>query len=171
MAKSNIRFKWNDELEEAFKECKRLMLDTKSGILRTPVEMEPYILFTDASKSHIDSILAQVQQASDKEVSEEKIQRGTKRIYLIKFYSKMLEERDLSLPICLKELFSLSESLKHFHTRLIGNEIHVFVDSRVVSYWCSMDLCSERVARAMAIIQQHMITIRFVPSTLMRQIS
>jgi hypothetical protein len=29
-----------------------------------------------------------------------------------------------------------------------------------------MDLCSERVARAMAIIQQHMITIRFVPSTL-----
>jgi hypothetical protein len=116
MAKSNVRFKWNDELEDAFKECKRLMLDTKSGILRTPVEMEPYVLFTDARKSHIGSILAQIQEPSEKEISNEKIQKDTKRIYLIKFFSKMLEQRDLSLPICLKELFSLSESLKHFHT-------------------------------------------------------
>jgi hypothetical protein len=124
IAKCNIRFKWNDELENAFKECKRLMMDTKSGILRTPVELEPYVLFTDASKSHIGSILTQIQEPSDKEISNEKIQKGTKRIYLIKFFSKMLEQRVFSLPICLKELFSLSESLKHFHTHLIGNEIH-----------------------------------------------
>jgi hypothetical protein len=69
------------------------MLDTKSGILRTPVELEPYVLFTDASKSHIGSILAQIQETSDKEICTEKIPRGTKRIYLIKFFSNMLEQR------------------------------------------------------------------------------
>ena len=134
-------------------------MDSSTGVLQCPVEGKPYCLFTDSSKFVVGSFLCQLQDDENSEHSEMKL-------YLLKFFSKNLDDRDLLLPIFVKELLSLQKSLKYFLCYLAGVTVHVFVDSKVVSYWVSMSICSERVARAISVIQEFDIKIFFVSSHL-----
>ena len=88
-------------------------------------------------------MLVQEQEVSDREVKLDGITPGTRRIYLIQYFSRQLQESDVTLPIVFKELYSLSECLKHWHPYLIGQKTTVFVDNHVLSYWVSMQIVSE----------------------------
>ena len=66
----------------------------------------------------------------------------------------------------LKEMQSLRECLAHWSYLLKGRcQTIVYVDSRYLSYWVSLQLISEKVARWVSLISEYDIAIHFLPST------
>ena len=92
---------------------------------------------------------------------------STRRLYLIQYYSKVVPDRDSLLPMCILELQALYLCLRKWRHYLQTSVPTVcFVDSRIVSFWCSMEIVSERVARWLIYVSEFAVEVRFVPSSM-----
>ena len=168
MAKAGVRFNWTPEMEECFRSVLNAILDPSTNCLRAPVEPgveTPFCIFSDAAKNSVGGLLTQQQFVGRDEALRDGLDERGKRLYLIQYYSKSIRGAGILAPISLKELLGLKESLVHWaHLVKGGPQVICFVDSRYVSYWCSLDLISEKVARWLMVISEYNIVIKFLPS-------
>ena len=127
----------------------------------------PFVIFVDSSRYSFGSILCQIQPMSENEILNEKLSKSLHRIYLIEYFSRAIPDNSLLCPIAILELESLYLCLKHWrHFVLGGFRVIIMTDSRFVSYWLSIDLCSEKIARIIDFISQFNLEINFLPSEL-----
>ena len=169
MAKSHVRFVWNDELEADLRDAIEALLDPLTGVLRVPVASSPrtpFVLLTDASSHSLGAVLGQIQRVGIEEGIRDKLDPDCHRLYLISFYNVSVPKEEALLPIALKELKGLYLALKHYeiYTRISTHPCIVYSDSRVVCCWMSMDVVSPKVARWLNYISEFNIVIRFIPS-------
>ena len=158
MAKSGVRFSWSQELEKDLREAIRILLDPVTGCLRparAPSERFPFVVFVDSSRHAFGGVLCQIQEVSDFEIKNENLDKSTSRLYLIEYFSKAIPSNSKLTPIALLELESLFLCLKHWRGFLQnGIKTICFTDSRFVSYWRSIELCSKKVARILMYISE-----------------
>ena len=170
MAKAGVRFKWGEVEEKALRDTLGRILCPITGCLRPAISASPktpYVIYSDSSRYSLGGVLCQRQKVGDKEISEEKLDPETYRIYLIQYFAKMIKSNELLTPIAILELESLFQCLKHWKFLIYGGARTIcFTDSRYVSYWLSLELCSEKVARMLLEISEYDIEIRFLPSEL-----
>ena len=170
MGKSDRRFKWDMDLESDLRSAISILLDPVTGCLRPPInpsESHPYVLFVDSSRSAFGGVLAQIQNVSEYEIENEKLDKNTKRMYLIGYYAKAIKDHQLLSPICILELESLFLCLKHWKANLLGKSTTiVYTDSKYVSFWISIEIMSEKIARYLAFISEFNLELRFLPSEL-----
>ena len=170
MCKSGNRFRWGEDMERDLRRSIEILLDPVTGCLRPPVMATaetPMVLFTDSSKYSYGGCLCQVQKVSDHEVETEGVAKDLHRIYLLEYYSKSVPKNQILTPIAILELESLFQCLKHWKVYLHGNVTNiVYVDSRYVSYWQSLEWVSEKIARMVGYIAEFNLEVRFIPSTL-----
>ena len=110
LAKNQIKFKWDDELESDLRESIEVLLDPISGCLRAPIaptKEHCFVLFTDSSRHAFGGVLAQIQRVGEMEIKNEGLHPNTKRMYLIEYYSKSIPDNQKLTPIALLELESL----------------------------------------------------------------
>ena len=106
--------------------------------------------------------MTQVQPVSEYEITSESVSENIHRMYLIEYYSRLIPESSLLTPIALLELESLFLCMKHWSTYIrVGYKTYIYTDSRYVSYWASLELCSEKVARFISFICEFNIEIIF----------
>ena len=170
LAKANARFKWDNEHEQDLRDCIEIILDPISGCLRPAVEASEeckMCVMTDASKTSLGAVLVQYQYITEEEAHRENIDKSTRRLYLIEYYSSFIHERDMILPIAILELYSLEKALAHWRHYLYGSyKFIVLTDSAYVSFWVNLRIISERVARSIYFIGTYDFNIHFIPSTL-----
>ena len=171
LGKSNMRFKWTPELERDLRGAIEILLDPITGCLRTPITPSsdhPFVLFTDSSRSAFGGVLSQIQEVSEGEIAMEGVKAGDRRLYLCEYFAKSIKGDQKLTPIALLELESLFLSLKHWKNFCLvtDSKVIVYTDSRYVSYFSSLELCSEKVARMLCYISEFSIELRFLPSEL-----
>ena len=111
--------------------------------------------------------MTQVQPVGEYEITSEGVSENVHRMYLIEYYSRLIPESSLLTPIALLELESLFLCMKHWSTYIrVGFKTYIYTDSRYVSYWASLELCSEKVARFISFICEFNVEIIFLPSEL-----
>ena len=170
MCKSGNRFQWSDDLERDLRKAIEIILCPITGCLRPPIsssECCPFVLFIDSSRHHYGGVLCQMQPVGEREIKEEGLGEEVHRLYLLEYYSKAIPQNQLLVPIALLELESLFLCLKHWRAYLLGGcKFICYSDSRYVSFWYSLELCSEKVARWLQFISEFSLEIRFIPSEL-----
>ena len=170
MCKSGNRFRWSDELEGDLRKSIEIILCPITGCLRPPITASdccPFVMFIDSSRHHYGGVLCQMQPVGEKEMEREGLKENVHRLYLLEYYAKAIPQNQLLVPIALLELESLFLCLKHWKAYLLGGSKFIcYSDSRYVSYWYSLELCSEKVARWLQFISEFSIEIRFIPSEL-----
>ena len=170
MAKINARFRWEDKHEKELRACLKILLEPNTNCLRPPIgptNETHYVVFTDSSSHTFGALLCQFQHVTQEEVERDKVEKNAKRLYLLEYFSRVIDERDRLMPIAVLELFALDKCLKFWHSYLYGGpKFLIMSDSVVISYWLSLRLINERVARAIFNISQYDFLIQFIPSTL-----
>ena len=170
LCKSGNRFRWSEDLEKDLRESIEILLCPETGCLRpakAPSEECPFVIFSDSSRHAFGGVLAQFQRVSEIEIREEKLQPEECRLYLIEYFAKSIPPNQLLTPISLLELESLYLCLKHWKSYVMGGvRVICYTDSRFVSYWTSLELCSEKVARQLQFISEFNIEVRFLMSEL-----
>ena len=171
LAKNNVRFNWEEKHETELRDSIEIILDPTTNCLRPPISVQGsseagrWHVFSDSSKLSFGGLLMQLQPLTPAERARDKVSDEF-RLYLIEYFSTQIHERDMILPIAILELISLEKTLSHWKHYLQYSRFVVFTDSRYVSYWVSLDIISERVARAIHVISQYDLVVKFLPSTL-----
>ena len=171
VAKKATRFFWDQGKEESLRSALSALLDPVSGSVRAPKEPsreEYFVLFTDASrKAGLGCVLCQVQQVSQLEVERDGVEAGSHRLYLLLYCNKAIATSEELTPIALLELEALFVGCHKFRPYLsVSYPTVIYTDSRVVSYWVSMEVVSEKVARMLNFLSEFKLKVRFTPSSM-----
>jgi hypothetical protein len=121
----NKKIIWNDKLESAFLELKRMV--SKETLLNYPDWSKPFDIHTDASDKQLGAVISQNKKP-------------------IAFFSRRLSKAQQNYTTTEKELLSIVECLKQFRGILFGYEINVFSDHKNLVY-AAMVSESQRVMR------------------------
>jgi transposase InsO family protein len=139
MAGKNTPFKWTPECNKAFKEIKKTV--SKNVLLSFPDYTKPFELYTDASDKQLGSMLKQ----------------GSN---VLAFFSKKLSKSQQNYGVGEKEMLSVVESLKEFHTMVHGYPIDVFVDHK--NWTHDKIIRNARVMRWRMMLEDYDITLHYV---------
>ena len=120
LLKKDIAFKWSQECQEAFDKLK-LALTSEPVMLAYPRFDKEFILFCDASNSHLGYILSQ------------KDDQNRERV--IAYGSKTLNDTQRKYPISEREMMAIIEGVKHFGAYLSDDRpFTIITDHKALKY-------------------------------------
>lgn len=120
LKKKNVAFIWDTAQEEAFQECKSLLMS--NHVLKHPDFTKPFILFTDASNIGIGAVLSQ------QDDSEEGFIRP------VYYGSKSLTDAERRTSIYEREFLAIVYFIHFFKVYLIGHKFVVYTDQKSLQY-------------------------------------
>ena len=113
MCGKNEKFKWTDQLQEAFKMVKTKIAN--EAMLAHPDFSKLFDVHTDSSNYQLGGVISQ----------------GGKPIV---FFSKKLNQAQKKYLITEKELLSITDTLKEFNYLLLGNRVAVYADHKNLTH-------------------------------------
>ena len=138
LTSDSVKWKWGEEEQKAFKEAKRII--SKNAMLAFPDFNKKFVLYTDASKYQLGSVITQDNKP-------------------LAFYSRKLKDAQTRYTTTERELLSIVETLKEFRNILLGHEIEVFTDHMNLTYH---DLTTERVLRWRLLMEEYNVKIHYI---------
>lgn len=139
MVGKNAKFQWTEQHQQAFDEIKRLV--SKEVLLSFPDYSQRFELYTDASDRQLGAVL----------------QQGAKTLA---FFSKKLTPTQQRYGVGEKEMLSIVEALKEFHTMIFGYPIDIHTDHLNWTY--DKTLRNARVMRWRLLMQEYAPTLYYV---------
>ena len=139
--KKNQKIQWNNELENAFNEMKRMV--SEETFLNYPDWSKKFTVHTDASDKQLGAVISQDNKP-------------------IAFFSRRLSKAQRNYTTTEKELLSIVECLKQFKNILFGYEIDVYSDHKNLVYAATISE-SQRVMRWRMILEEFAPTIHHIP--------
>lgn len=124
MSSQYVRFKWEDEQQEAFEKIKTDMIN--ATYLTMPSWTKPFIIFADASEVAVGSVLAQI--ADDDE-----------SFNFIAFASKKFSDQQKNWSATEKELYAIVWSCERFDGFIKGQPILIYTDHKSLENLTSID--------------------------------
>ena len=113
-------------------------------MLHHPNFNKPFVIHTDASDRQLRSIISQEGKP-------------------IAYFSPMLTSAQQKYTTTDKELLSIVETLKEFHSILYGNRVEVHTDHRNLTYNNSTH--QQRVLRQQLILEEYGVTLHYIKGT------
>ena len=157
LTKKYARFKWDDKCQSAFEQLKADL--TVVPLLAYPDPNKPYILYTDASKNCIGSVLVQ-------ECEGEMWIPGIKDEKPIYFLShKMSESQIRSYSVTEKELFAIHYSLNKLHFYLHNAEFVIKTDHKPLEYLFTAFTNSRRITAWAVNVNSYRCRLEYLPGT------
>ena len=157
LTKKYARFKWDDKCQSAFEKLKSDL--TVVPLLAYPDPNKPYILYTDASKSCIGSVLIQ-------ECEGEMWIPGIKNEKPIYFLShKMSESQIRSYSVTEKELFAIHYSLNKLHFYLHNADFVIKTDHKPLEYLFTAFTNSRRITAWAVNVNSYRCKLEYLPGT------
>ena len=138
--KKNQKIQWNNELENAFNEMKRMV--SEETFLNYPDWSKKFTVHTDASDKQLGAVISQDNKP-------------------IAFFSRRLSKAQRNYTTTEKELLSIVECLKQFKNILFGYEIDVYSDHKNLVYAATISE-SQRVMRWRMILEEFAPTIHHI---------
>ena len=132
------KYHWSDDCELAFKKMKALVC--KETLLRYPDSNKPYYIKTDASDYQLGGVILQLCSKTNKLVP-------------IAYYTRKLNPAQKNYTTIEKELLSIVEIFKEFHTILFGGRIIVFTDHKNLTHDMSQ-YTTQRVLRWRLLLEE-----------------
>lgn len=124
------KFVWTQECQQAFETLKQALIT--SPTLAYPNTHDPYILDCDASSFAIGSVLSQIQNGIEKPIA---------------YYSRVLHKTERNWCVTRRELFSIVESVTHFHQYLYGLPFTVRTDHSALQWLLQFKSPSGQLSR------------------------
>ena len=143
ITKKDVEFVWNEQMEEAFKELKKLLIS--APILRAPNWNNKWILYTDASGFAIGGILAQID--------------GSGFEYVVAYFSRILKGAELHLTISELECLALVYGVKINQIYLTGVHFTIITDHAALVWLMNIKNPSGKLARWSIYLQSFDFTI------------
>ena len=135
------KFTWTATEQKAFEDMKRIV--GRDVLLSYPDFSKEFIIHTDASKYQLGAVISQ----------------GGKPIA---FYFQKLNKSQCNYMTTEKELLSIVETLKEFHTILLGQHIKVYTDHKNRTY---TNFNTERVPRWCLLLDEFVPEIIYIKSS------
>ena len=116
-------FTWTTDCQQAFDHMKALV--SSDALLAFPDHTQPFDIKTDASEYQLGSVIKQHGRP-------------------VAYYSHKLNSAQCNYMTIEKELLSIIETFKEFHTILLGSRIRVHMDHKNLTHWLT-DFTTQRV--------------------------
>ena len=141
LTKKNIKFKWDNDCEQAFQKLKQCL--SCSPILMHPNPQKPYILECDASNYAIGSILSQYDEDH--------------KLHPVAYFSRSLSNTEINYSITEKELLAIKDSFSTWRHLLLGarHKITVYTDHRNLLYTLGGKIGNQRQHRWHLFFQEY----------------
>ena len=117
LLRKEIVWDWSPSCDLAFEKLKVAL--TSTPILAFPDLDLPFILYTDASKYAVGSVLAQIQNG---------------REVVIAYRSRTLDKHQKAYTVTEKEAFAVVDALEHFKPYLHRSRVQVYTDHNPLTY-------------------------------------
>ncbi|CAN6679432.1 unnamed protein product [Malus baccata var. baccata] len=143
LLQKDVAFDFNKECTASFKQLKELLTTTP---IIVPLDWSlPFELMCDASDYALGAVLGQ---------------RKEKRLHVIYYASRMLNDAQLNYSTKEKKLLAVVFALDKFRSYLIGTKVIVFTDHAALKYLLSKKEAKPRLIRWILLLQEFDIEIR-----------
>ena len=142
LTRKEVKFKWNDMCERAFKEFKRRL--TSTPILIVPEEGQRYTVYYDASKDKLGCVLMY-------------------SIRVVAYGSRPLKNHEQNYPTHDIELAVILFALNIWHHYLYGEQFEVFSDHKSLKYIFTQQNLNMRQCRWMEYLEDYDFTLHYHP--------
>jgi len=113
MTSKQANWNWTEEHQKAFKHMKKSI--SRETLLVYPDFNKPFEIHTDASKVQLGAVISQNNKP-------------------IAFYSRKLNPAQVNYTTTERELLSIVETLKEFRNILLGQQIKVYTNHKILTY-------------------------------------
>jgi hypothetical protein len=137
--KQGVKWVWTDEAQDAFLRLRESF--ARSIQLVHPRDELPYVIYTDASKLGISSILTQESDSGE--------------TLIVSTASRVLSPVERRYSTCEQELLAVVYALQKFRIYVIGHHITLYSDNKALSFMKRCNLTSSRVTRWVMQLQEY----------------
>ena len=113
----DAEFIFNEKCLEAFQQLKKALIT--APIIKTPDWSEPFEIMCDASDYAVGAVLGQ---------------RNDKKLHVIYYASRTLDEAQMNYATTEKELLAVVFALDKFRSYLVGAKIIIYTDHAAIRY-------------------------------------
>ena len=131
-------FDWNEDLEKAFADLKRALVE--APVLGYPDPNCHFIVDTDASAYGLGAVLSQIQDGEEKVVAN---------------YSCAMSRPERQYCVTRRELLAVVRAVQHFHPYLYGRSFIIRTDHAALRWLLSFRSPEGQVARWLERLQQY----------------
>jgi transposase InsO family protein len=151
LLKKGVEFTWEAEQDQSFNRIKEAF--AADNFLAHPVESQPFVLETDASKVAISGVLSQY----DRDMV----------LRPVAFYSRQLNSAERNYEIYDRELLAIIESFHHWRHFLQGgfHKVSVISDHENLKYFMSTKRLNRRQGRWMLFLSEYDFVITHRPGS------
>lgn len=146
LTRSNIKFKWSPEAENAFINLKQKLLS--QPILRHPDFNKEFFLVTDASTCSLSAILCQ---------------KYFDILHPIAYFSKKLKNNEARWATLDLELYAIVSGVQYFKQYLYGRKFTILSDHKSLSYFLKLDSPAGRVSRWLLKLSEYTFDFQHIP--------
>ncbi|CAM9000173.1 unnamed protein product [Rhodiola kirilowii] len=140
---NDVQFKFDEDCLEAFEKLKKALVS--APIVRPPNWDLPFELMCDASDYAIGAVLGQ---------------RIDKRLHVVYYVSKVLDNAQMNYTTTEKELLAVVYAFEKFRPYLVGSKTIVYTDHAAITYLMTKKDAKPRLIRWIPLLQEFTIEIK-----------
>ena len=133
----DAEFIFNEKCLEAFQSLKKALIT--APIMKTPDWSEPFEIMCDASDYAVGAVLGQ---------------RKDKKLHVIYYASRTLDEAQMNYATTEKELLAVVFALDKFRSYLVGAKIIIYTDHAAIRYLLTKKDAKPRLLRWILLLQE-----------------
>lgn len=145
LLKKGIRWQWNEETDQAFRQAKSLFLT--SCTLHHPIPGVEFVLTTDASSYALGAKLAQHVNGEER---------------IIAMNSRLLNHAERHYTVTERECLGFVWALQRFRSMILGSPLQIRTDHKALTFMLTCRIHSSRIRRWILAIQEFDYTIVYV---------
>ncbi|XP_039685657.1 uncharacterized protein [Medicago truncatula] len=139
----DAEFIFNEQCLESFQQLKHALIS--APIMQPPDQSQPFEIMCDASDYAVGAVLGQ---------------RKDKKLHVIYYASKTLDEAQINYATTEKELLAIVFAIDKFRSYLVGSKIIIYTDHAAIRYLLSKKDAKPRLIRWILLLQEFDMEIR-----------